>query len=170
MPRQSVFSPWRVQKPFGITIIAFYMLFGACLMPINIRAHAPAFLMGLSFQGWRAAAFFVAMGMADALIGLGLLRLAPWSRMAAIYFFLFRAANLLVTFLVPGSRMRFEQGVLLTRRSLGLGSAPRHSPIWFGPAFELAVMALVLWCLATRKAAFAPPGSPASFSANGEPI
>jgi hypothetical protein len=166
MPRQSALSAWWVQKPLSITVIAFYMLFGACLMPINIRAHAPAFLMGFDFHGSRAAAFFAAMGVADALIGLGVLRLAPWSRIAAIYFFLFRAANMSFTFLVPASRMRFEQGVLLTQQSLGLGSAPRHSPIWFGPAFELTAMALAIWFLLTRKRAFEElePTVPASES------
>ena len=132
------------------------MLFGACLMPINIFTHAPAFLMGADFTGWEAAVFFLALGTLDAVIGIGLLKLATWSRILAIYFFLFRLINTLVTFLLPVSRARFEEWIAVMQRSMGAASAPR-SPIWFGPAFEVSLMAVVLWFLFTRKEAFLAP-------------
>lgn len=144
------------QSPLSIMAIGLYMLFGACLMPINIYLRAPAFLMGMDFGGWAAIAFFLAMGAADASIGMGLLRLASWSRITAIYFFLFRATNMAITFLLPGSRARFEEGVNATQAALGQ-SAARRSPIWFGPAVELTLMALVLWVLFRAKEAFAAP-------------
>jgi hypothetical protein len=154
-------SEWRAQSPLGITAIGLYMLFGACLMPINIYRGiylgAPAFLAGVDFRGGAAMAFFLAMGMADAIIGIGLLRLAPWSRMVAIYFFMFRAANMVITFLLPGSRARFEDGIAATQAALGQSSV-RRSPIWFGPVLELAVMALALWVLFAQKKAFPAPG------------
>lgn len=148
----------RVQKPWSPTVIGFYMLFGACLMPVNIYLHAPAFLMSVDFRGWKAAAFFVAMGTLDAVIGIGLLRLARGSRIAAIYFFAFRMANTALTFLLPGSRARFEEGVDAMQAALGQQAA-RRSPIWFGPAFELALMAVILWFLLARKEAFVAQGS-----------
>lgn len=151
------------QSPPSITAVGLYMLFGACLMPINIYLRAPAFLMGMDFGGWVAMAFFLAMGAADATIGIGLLRLASWSRIAAIYFFLFRATNMAITFLLPGSRARFEEGVNATQAALGQSSV-RRSPTWFGPAVELTVMVLVLWVLLRTKEAFAAPerSAPAS--------
>lgn len=142
------------QRPLSITVIGLYMLFGACLMPINIYTHGPAFLMGKDFRGWSAVAFFVAMGTLDAAIGIGLLRFARWSRIAAIYFFVFRIINTSVTFLLPASRARFEEGVEALRASLGQQTVQR-APIWFGPALELCVMAVVLWFLFARKEAFA---------------
>ena len=135
------------------------MLFGACVMPLNVYSHAPAFLMGMDFAGWKAAAFFVAMGMLDAVIGIGLLRAATWSRMAAICFFVFRITNMSVTFLLPRSLARFEASIELTRQSLGLASGPERSPAWFGGAVELCGMAAILWSLFTRKQAFLPPGA-----------
>lgn len=143
----------RVQKPWSPTAIGLYMLFGACLMPVNIYLHAPAFLMGVDFRGWKAAAFFVAMGTLDAVIGIGLLRLARWSRIAAIYFFVFRMANTFVTFSLPASRARFEEGVDAVQAALGQQAA-RRSPIWFGPAVELSLMALILWFLLAQKEGF----------------
>jgi len=143
----------RAQRPLSITIIGLYMLFGACLMPSNIFTQAPAFLMGAGFRGWRAILFFVVMGTLDAVIGIALLRLAPWSRMAAIYFFLFRIINTTLTFLLPGSRSRFEEGIAAMQTSLGQQSAARH-PSWFGAVVELSVMAVVVWFLFTRKGAF----------------
>lgn len=144
----------RVQRPLSITVIGLYMLFGACLMPINIFTHAPSFLMGMDFRGGRAAVFFAAMAALDAGIGIGLLRCAGWSRIAAIYFFVFRIANTSVTLLRPESRARFQEGVEALRASLGQQTAPR-SPAWFGLAVELCGMAAVLWFLIGRKAAFA---------------
>jgi hypothetical protein len=143
----------RIQTPLSITVIGLYMLFGACLMPINIYTHGPAFMMGMDCRGWSAAAFFVAMGTLDAAIGIGLLRLARWSRIAAIYFFVFRIVNTCVTFLVPASRARFEEGVATMRAMLGQ-QRTLGSPAWFAPAAELCVMAVVLRFLIARQAAF----------------
>ena len=140
-------------RPLSITAAGLYMLFGACLMPINIWTHAPAFLFGAGFRGRPAVLFFLAMGTLDAGIGTGLLRFAPWSRMAAIYFFFFRILNMAITFLLPGSRARFEEGVAAVEASLGRAAAPR-APLWFGAVLELGVMGLVLWFLLTSKAAF----------------
>ena len=106
-------------RPLSITAVGLYMLFGACLMPINIWTHAPAFLLGADFRDWPAVLFFLAIGTLDTGIGIGLLRFAPWSRMAAIYFFLFRILNTAITFLLPGSRARFEDGVAAVEASLG---------------------------------------------------
>jgi len=141
-------------RPLSITAVGLYMLFGACLMPINISTHAPAFLFGGDFRDWPAVLFFLAIGTLDAGIGIGLLRFAPWSRMAAIYFFVFRILNTAITFLLPGSRARFENGVAAVEASLGRASAP-HPPLWFGAVLELAVMGLVLWLLLASKAPFA---------------
>jgi hypothetical protein len=140
-------------QPLSITAAGLYMLFGACLMPINIWKHAPAFLLGADFRGWPAVLFFLAIGTLDAGIGIGLLRFAPCSRMAAIYFFFFRIINTAITFLLPGSRARFEDGVAAVEASLGRAAAP-HPPLWFGAVLELGVMGLVLWVLVTTKAAF----------------
>lgn len=140
-------------RPLSITAVGLYMLFGACLMPINISTHAPAFLLGADFTDWPAVLFFLAIGTLDAGIGIGLLRFAPWSRMAAIYFFLFRILNTAITFLLPGSRARFRDGVAAVEASLGRAGAP-HPLLWFGAVLELGVMALVLWFLLTSKAAF----------------
>ena len=140
-------------RPLSITAIGLYMLFGACLMPINISTHAPAFLLGADFRDWPAVLFFLAIGTLDAGIGIGLLRFAPWSRMAAIYFFFFRILNTAITFLLPGSRARFEDGVAAVETSLGRAGAP-HMPLLFGALLELGVMGLVLWLLLTSKTAF----------------
>jgi hypothetical protein len=137
----------------SITAVGLYMLFGASLMPINISTHAPAFLLGADLRYWPAVFFFLALGTLDAGIGIGLLRFAPWSRMAAIYFFFFRILNTAITFLLPGSRARFEDGVAAVAVSLGRAGAP-HPPLWFGALLELGVMGLVLWLLLTSKAAF----------------
>ena len=141
-------------RPLSITAVGLYMIFGACLMPINISTHAPAFLLGADFRDWPAVLFFLAIGTLDAGIGIGLLRFAPWSRIAAIYFF-FRILNTAITFLFPGSRARFEDGVAAVEASLGRTGAP-HPPLWFGALLELGVMGLVLWLLLTNKAAFVP--------------
>jgi hypothetical protein len=143
----------RAQRPLSIMVIAIYMLFGACSMPGNIYTHSPAFLMGLVFRRWSAILFFVVIGALDAVIGIGLLRLAPWSRIAAIYFFLFRALNLLFTLLFPNSRASFKEGVDVVRALRGRPPLS-WSMIGFGAAVYLCIMVAVLWFLVTRKEAF----------------
>jgi len=139
-------------------------------MPVNMYAHAPAFLMSFSLYGWQAGAFFAAMCLLDAAIGFNLLTMAPWSRMAAICFFAFRIANTSATFAVSGSRARFEQAVLLTQRATRLGTAaPQASRIWLGAVIEICIMAAASCFLARNKAAFRPMDSLAD-GKDSEPV
>jgi hypothetical protein len=135
------------------------MLFGASLMPINMYAHAPAFLMSFILEGRLAGAFFAAICLLDAMIGIALLRLAPWSRIAAIYFFVFRIANTSAAFIAHGSRLRFEQSVLLTQHAMRFRRAPTPLQLWLGAAIEISILAGAIWFLAQSKAAFRPAGS-----------
>jgi len=162
-------SESRAQTPLSLTAIGLYMLFGACLMPVNIYLRGPAFLMGAEFRGWKAVVFFVAMGSLDAVIGIGLLRLACLSRIAAIYFFVFRIVNTALTFLLPGSRASFEEGIDAMQAALG-HHAGRRSPIWFGPVVELSLMAVILWFLLTRRQTFAAAGSAGEQEGAGGPV
>lgn len=140
----------------GVTLVGFYMLFGACLVPINVYAHAPAFLMSFRLSGWQAGAFFAIMCLLDAAIGFHLLRRASWSRMAAICFFAFRIVNTFATFAFPVSRSHFEQAVWLTQRAMKSGSAPEASRIWLGAVTEICLMAAAIWFLGRNRAAFRP--------------
>ena len=70
-------------RPLSITAVGLYMLFGACLMPINISTHAPAFLLGTDFKDWPAVLFFLAIGTLDAGIGIGLLLALGLTRLMA---------------------------------------------------------------------------------------
>jgi hypothetical protein len=158
-PRQRTLPYFSVNASLGVTLVGFYMLFGACLVPINIYAHAPAFLMGFRLSGWQAGAFFAVLCLLDAAIGFHLLTRAPWSRMAAICFFAFRIANTLATFAFPVSRAHFEQAVLLTQRAMNPGAAPEASRLWLGAVTEIGVMTAAIWFLGRNRAAFLPAGS-----------
>src|SRR5690242_18066321 len=117
--RAGAISQSRAKRPLSITVIGIYMLFAACLMPSNVFSHGPAFLMGGYLGGWKAIVFFVAMAALNAVIGIGLLTLATWSRIAAIYFLAFKIVNGSMTLSLPGSRARFEQSVEALRASQG---------------------------------------------------
>jgi len=143
----------RAQRPLSITVIGIYLLLGAFLMPSNIHTGSPAFFVGLVFTGWKATVFFLAIGTVGAVLGIGLLRLAPWSGVAAIYFFVFRALNTLAILLVPHSRVRFKEGLDEVRATHG--RPPLSSQmIWFGVMAFLVLMVVVLRFLIVRKDAF----------------
>ena len=156
------FSPGRVRQPVGVTLIGLYMLFGACLMPVNMYAHAPAFVFGFSLHASPAGAFFAAMCLLDAAIGFNLLMLVWWSRIAAIWFFAFRIANTCATLLVSNSRHRFEQSVLLAQRATGLGPVPTALRIRIGALIEICIMTVAICVLLRNKASFLSAGSPAA--------
>ena len=156
----------RIRRPLSITVIGIYMLFGASLMPSNIYRGSPAFFMGVVLRGWLAAVFFSAIGTFDAVLGIGLLRLSPWSRMAAIYFFVFRIVNTSLALLVPGSRAHFEEGIDVVRASRG--RPPLSSGmIWLGVGVSLFLMVVVLRFLIARKEAFSARAKP---RVSGPPI
>ena len=109
-----------------------------------------------------AVLIFVLAAVWGIATGVGLLKLREWARILAICYLAFLTLNALTTALAPGAQARYQefqveiQNIIRASTAYGAAPTPVHVPVWFGVAFSLPLMAVVLWLLAKSKPAFAP--------------
>ncbi len=151
------------RKPISITIIGWFLVLGAAMCVVTAVLHWPAVLFGTVVTAWAATALYVACAIAQAAIGIELLRLREAGRIAAICYFLLAFLNMLVFVALPG---REERWVATTRAvATVFGTPPQPAPpsAYSTGLIIYALFTLVpLWFLFRRKEAFAtPPGETA---------
>jgi hypothetical protein len=143
-------------RPVSISIIAWFMIIGGAAAVIGVIFAYPVLLFGLVVQGGASRAIFLLFGAWELWAGLGLLKLRPRSRIAAIAFFSFAIVNGLAVALIPGLEGR-------------LWFAMQYFPSWWPgrdqmgtvlPVMRPAMVAGVLitllpiWFLIARRSAF----------------
>jgi hypothetical protein len=96
-------------RPVSVTIIGWYLLVGALLIPINLVLRTPAFLLVNIVTGWPAVAYFLVVLGIHVYCGLGLLRLQPVARLLGIAYFVFSFLNSAVFFFAPGGMARMAR-------------------------------------------------------------
>jgi hypothetical protein len=146
-------------RPLSITIIGWYMLISAFSMIAFLFFHAPVFFLGFFFSGATASFIMLALGTVQIATASGLLKLQPWSRTVALYYFQFLIFNALTMVLVPGTQARYDQAMIDMQQTLGTPASPFHIPMWTGLLFALPISSVVLWLLVANKNAFQGPHS-----------
>src|SRR5262249_23984434 len=102
-------------RPVSITIIGWYLLVGALLLPLNLFLHTPAGLLMSIVTGWQATVYFLAALGVHAYVGVGLLRLQPVARLVGIAYFVFAFLNSAVFFFAPGGQARMAKLLEVSR-------------------------------------------------------
>lgn len=151
-------------RPLSITFIAWYLLITAFVGVLGLSMNPPVFFLGFFFKGTTASLIMSALAFLQSLIGFGLLKLRPWGRTLAIYYFQFLIFNSLTMVLIPGTQARFDQAMGDMLRDMpGAPNAPTnpqftgaHVPIWLGVVFAVPLLSLLLWLIVRRKEAFQP--------------
>jgi hypothetical protein len=151
----------RPRRPLGITVIAWHaIVFGLCTAPFALTQW-PAFLFGVVLTGWAARVVYVVFGVGQLAIGVGLLKLKPWSHTTTVGLCLFAIVHAVVFALLPDKWDRMAEFIQYYPADLR-----RDFPVlpesffWLGTAVTLALFAPVLWYLFTRKKAFLEAGKP----------
>lgn len=145
--------------PLSIAIIGGLMLFGAASCVVAAVMRWPVMLLSLVLTGWAAVAVYALYAVAQAAIGVGLLRLNPLSRVAGLYFFAFALVNNLLFLLLPGRDARMEAAMDAMSQAMKTPLPQMANPPWIlGVAVSGVLTILVLWFLVTRKPAFVKPG------------
>ncbi len=151
------------KRPISITIIAYVSLVGACFLPLIQLMHVPMMFMGIFYTGWKASLIVMGFLTVQLLMAYGLLKLEPWGRSLAIYYFNFAIFNSIISVILPGAQARFDEATAMMQGTVGLPASPVKFPIWSGLLFGLPLIAVQLWFVVTRKQAFERPrGSSAS--------
>ncbi len=156
-------GPGAVERPLSIAIIAWLLLIGSLFLPLCLVLHTPAVLFTKLLTGWPAILFFLSFAVAQFCIGVGLLRLKPTARIAAIVYSVFGAVNAAVFYLAPGGHarmlalMQYQQSMFPWMRVLP--NQPEYhfdtTPFMvMGAVCGLIGMMVQLYFLITRKVAF----------------
>ena len=141
-------------RPVSITIIAVLILIGALNAPVTLALRLPAYAFGALMTGWEAAGFYLGFSAAHLAIGIGLLKLRPWSRWAAIGVYVFGMANV-ATMALPG-RMDAMMEAMWTRFPV-LMRPPANfvmPPMWIYMAPAVVMMGVILYFLVREGEAF----------------
>jgi len=151
------------ERPLSITIIAWFMLAGCLLFPLGLVMRGPVILFTKILMGWPAVWVYLAFTAAQLGIGLGLLRVKPAARIAAIIYFVFGFVNSAVFYFAPGGHARML-GLLESQQSMfpwmRLFQSQTEFRFDFGPllmvgaVLGLVVISVPLYFLLTRKIAF----------------
>jgi hypothetical protein len=164
-PAQGVASaPRPGERPASITVIAILFLAGCLGLPFALLMHTPAALFVWVLTGWAATGFYLAAVALYVAIGVGLLRLKPAARLAAIGYLVFWTLNSLVFYLAPGGRERFQALLMSAQYAFipGMVEYQRQigPPMDFAPfgilcsLLGLVMLGVMLYFLITRKQAF----------------
>jgi hypothetical protein len=151
------------QRPTSITIIAWLLLAGCVLMPLNILLHAPAIVFTKLLTGWAAALCYLVYAVIHFFTGMGLLRLKLWARQVAIALYSFGFINMIAFYFTPGGHARFL-ALTESQNSMfpwlkGIPNPPRYyldaTPfLTILAVFGMVVIAVPIYFLVTRRAAF----------------
>lgn len=141
-------------RPVAITIIAVLILIGAVNAPAALALRLPAYVFGRLIGGWGAAAFYLGFSLAHLAIGVGLLKLQPWSRWAAIGLYLFGIANT-ATMMLPG-RMDAMMGAVWARFPVIMRPPANFvmPPMWVYITPGVVLMGGILYFLVREGPAF----------------
>jgi len=156
-------TPRRPQRPLSLTILAWFLLAACLFLPLNVALHSPAFVLTKIVTGRPAVLYYLAVMALHLYIGIGLLRLKPLARTVGVGYFTFAFINAAVFYLAPGARVRMQQlldsqfTLFPWMRAWQSQWQTQFNPmpsLIVGALFGLALLAVPLYFLITRKQAF----------------
>lgn len=142
-------------RPLSVTLIGAYLILAGLSTGVFGVLSFPGVLLGMVIEGAAACLFYLTLGIAYVWIGMGLLKLRPMSRVAAIAVFVFGVVNSAAVMLLPGLNERIAAlqspfmrelpdtpftSIPFAIAAISVGALFMLAPIWFlvrnRPAFE----------------------------------
>lgn len=142
-------------RPLSISIIGWTGIVGGvgCLLWIPVRL--PAFLFGVTFNGWNAGIVYGLFGALSLYIGKGLLDLRERARLLAIGWFVFGFVHMCVVTLVPSVRERmFEVQRTINPNQEYPSPIDQGVLMYLTVAFATILAATAIYFLVRNRAAF----------------
>ena len=105
-PAQGTAESAAGKRPLSIAILAWFLLVGCMFLPLWFVFRTPVILFTRLLTGWPAVLLCLGYAAVQVCIGVGLLRLRPAARTAAIIYFLFGFVNSAIFYFAPGGHAR----------------------------------------------------------------
>jgi hypothetical protein len=144
-------------KPLSISLIAWYLLIAAALLPLAVILRVPALIFGVVFTQGAALAVYIAFAVVHLYLGVALLRLRETARIGAILYFGFVAVSGVVSALRvdPDEMMRQTQAAMPAFATTSTPAIP--TPPWLIATLTIAYGAIPTYFLIRRRQAFLSP-------------
>jgi hypothetical protein len=156
------------RRPLSIAVIAWHLVvFGIMIIPFALFDW-PAYLFGIVLTGWAAKITYLVFGVAQLVIGAGLLKLKPWSHTAAVWFCIYAMVHGAVFAILPDKAVRMAEFMQHYPPEFRVDTSMlklTDSMFWFGAVAIWLTFGTVLWYLFTRKKAFLEAGKAAQAAA-----
>ena len=142
-------------RPLSVSVIGWYLLIGSLFMAVPAVLRLPALVFGAVITGWAGVAVYTVLAAAQVFLGAGLLRLREPVRVGAIAYFCFGALSSAVTWLLPGYEAKMQLMLREMPRLSAAGvPAQMPQPAWVFALLGIAFVAIPVWFLVRRRAAF----------------
>jgi hypothetical protein len=141
-------------RPLSVTIIAWVLVvFGVLIIPISLFIPFPGMLFGVLLKGLAGRLVYPAFGVIEVVLGIGLLRLNPLSRVFAIAFFALAILNAAMSAALPAQSIREMLAAMPVAAQLpDAGRMIAFMRVSILPA--VLVNAIPIWFLVTRRRFF----------------
>lgn len=142
-------------RPLSISIIGWTGIVGGVGSLLWIPIRLPAFLFGVTFNGWIAGVIYGLFGALSFYIGKGLLDLRERARLLAIGWFVFGFVHTCVITLVPSVRQRmFEMQRTINANQTNPLPLNQGVMTYVTVAFSTILVAAAIYFLIRNRAAF----------------
>jgi hypothetical protein len=139
-------------RPLSITVIAWFSIFGGVPCLIAALTRQPAFLFGVTFNGWIASVIFAVFAAVSLFIGKGLLDLREEARVLGIWWFGFSLLHMSLIALVPPLRRRMLETAASNEATTMAFDPGTLINVTFG--LSAIIVAGSIWFLVRNRAAF----------------
>ena len=136
-------------------MIGWYLLISSLFLAVPAVIRLPAFVFGAVVTGWAGLAVYTVFAAVQVFLGAGLLRLREPARVGAIAYFCLMALNSVVTWALPGYEAKMRLMLReMTKLSPAGAPAQMPQPMWVFMLMGIAFVAIPVWFLVRRRAAF----------------
>ncbi len=149
------------RRPLSIAILSVLSFMGLPWMLVGAWRAFPISFLGLLAEGTGARIVYLVFAAAALYIGVGLWRLVPASRLAAIGLYIFGWVNAALFYVLPGREERYHRMLTESVAMWHLPNIPQQPQqfmigAWAGIVGTLIISAIAIYYLVTRRYAFQP--------------
>ena len=142
-------------RPLSVSVIGWYLLISSLFLAVPAVIRLPAFVFGAVVTGWAGLAVYTVFAAVQVFLGAGLLRLREPARVGAIGYFCLMALNSVVTWALPGYEAKMQLVFREMPKLFPAGAPPQMpQPMWVFMLMGIAFVAIPVWFLVRRRAAF----------------
>jgi hypothetical protein len=145
-------------RPLSVSVIGWFLLIGALFLGVMAVFRLPVFVFGVVITGWGGQTVYTIFAAVQIYLGTGLLHLQEAARVGTIGYFCLTALSSVLNVAPPGLQAKMETLQKAMPKSFPNGAtATMPQPGWVFALMGIAFMALPVWFLVRRRAAFVRP-------------